>query len=86
MAAMLGNELKPEAVIHWRLNGDVPSGYGVGLLQVLLHTLTVDTDKRPSYAWMKAKIERIMPNILQSMLDPTLLCSLKGRKKNHQKV
>ncbi len=26
-----GNELKPEAVIHWRLNGDVPSGFGVGL-------------------------------------------------------
>ena len=27
-----GNELKPEAVIHWRLGGDIPSGYGVGLL------------------------------------------------------
>ena len=30
MAAMLDNELKPEAVIHWRLSGDVPSGFGVG--------------------------------------------------------
>ena len=42
-AGQAGNELKPEAVIHWRLNGDVPSGFGVGLLQVLLHTLIVDT-------------------------------------------
>lgn len=77
-----GNELKPEAVIHWRLNGDVPSGFGVGLLQVLLHTLTIDTDKRPSYAWMKAKIEKILPNIFKKYAGPDVVVQLEGQKED----
>jgi hypothetical protein len=77
-----GNELKPEAVIHWRLNGDVPSGFGLGLLQVLLHTLTVDTDKRPSYAWMKAKIEKILPNIFVKYAGPDVVVQLEGQKED----
>jgi hypothetical protein len=77
-----GNELKPEAVIHWRLSGDVPSGFGVGLLQVLLHTLTVDTDKRPSYAWMKAKIEKILPNIFVKYAGPDVVVQLEGQKED----
>jgi hypothetical protein len=77
-----GNELKPEAVIHWHLNGDVPSGFGVGLLQVLLHTLTVDTDKRPSYAWMKAKIEKILPNIFTKYAGPDVVVQLEGQKED----
>lgn len=72
------NELKPEAVIHWRLDGDVPSGYGVGLLQVLLHTLTIDSDRRPAVAWMKAKIERIMPKIFEKYAGPDVLAMLEG--------
>jgi hypothetical protein len=81
-AGSAGNELKPEAVIHWRLNGDVPSGFGVGLLQVLLHTLTVDTDKRPSYAWMKAKIEKILPNIFKKYAGPDVVVQLEGQKED----
>ncbi|MCW4045243.1 MAG: hypothetical protein NWE94_06980 [Candidatus Bathyarchaeota archaeon] len=77
-----GNELKPEAVIHWRLSGDAPSGFGVGLLQVLLHTLTVDTDKRPSYAWMKAKIEKILPNIFAKYAGPDVVVQLEGQKED----
>jgi hypothetical protein len=77
-----GNELKPETVIHWRLSGDVPSGFGVGLLQVLLHTLTVDTDKRPSYAWMKAKIEKILPNIFAKYAGPDVVVQLEGQKED----
>ncbi len=73
-----GNELKPEAVIHWRLGGDIPSGYGVGLLQVLLHTLTINSDKRPAVAWMKAKIERIMPKIFEKYAGPDVLAMLEG--------
>lgn len=77
-----GNELKPEAVIHWRLSGDIPSGFGVGLLQVLLHTLTIDTDKRPSYAWMKAKIEKILPNIFTKYAGPDVVVQLEGQKED----
>jgi hypothetical protein len=75
-AGNAGNELKPQAVIHWRLCSDVPSGFGVGLLQVLLHTLTIDSDKRPAYAWMKAKIERIMPRIFEKYAGPDVLAYL----------
>jgi hypothetical protein len=71
-----GSELKPEAVVHWRLCSDVPSGFGVGLLQVLLHTLTIDNDKRPAYSWMKAKIERIMPRIFEKYAGPDVLAYL----------
>jgi hypothetical protein len=79
-AGRAGGELKPEAVIHWRLNGDVPSGFGVGLLQVLLHTLTVDLDdkKRPAVAYMKAKIERMMPKIFEKYAGPDVLALLEG--------
>lgn len=75
-----GNTLKPEAVIHWRLNSDGTNGFGVGLLQVLLHTLTVASDdkKRPAVAWMKAKIERIMPKIFEKYAGPDVLASLEG--------
>lgn len=81
-AGNVGNELKPEAVIHWRLCGDVPSGFGVGLLQVLLHTLTFDTDKRPSYAWMKAKIEKILPSIFTKYAGPDVVVQLEGQKED----
>jgi hypothetical protein len=51
--------LKPDAVLHWNVNQNFNSGFGVGLLQVLLHTLSINNDKRPAFAWMKAKIERL---------------------------
>lgn len=75
-----GNTLKPEAVIHWRLNSDGTNGFGVGMLQVLLHTLTInqDKDKRPAVAYMKAKIERIMPKIFEKYAGPDVLASLEG--------
>ncbi len=79
-AGTTGNSLKPEAVLHWRLNSDGTSGFGVGLLQVLLHTLTVGCDdkKRPEIAYMKAKIERIMPKIFEKYAGPDVLASLEG--------
>ncbi len=75
-----GNTLKPEAVIHWRLNSDGTSGFGVGLLQVLLHTLAIGCDdkKRPAVAWMKAKIERIMPKIFEKYAGPDVLAMLEN--------
>ena len=43
-----GQSLKPEAVIHWRINCVGQSAFGIGILQVLLHTLTINSDKRPA--------------------------------------
>ena len=75
-----GNSLQPAGVIHWSLNCVGSSSYGLGLLQVLLHTLTLNSDKRPAYAWMKAKIERIMPKIFEKYAGPDVLASLPDAK------
>jgi hypothetical protein len=53
---------------------------GTGLLQVLLHTLTIGKDMRPSYAWMKAKIEKIMPKIFEKYAGPDVLAILENAK------
>jgi hypothetical protein len=72
--------LKPEAVVHWHLNSTYSGGLGTGLLQVLLHTLTIGKDKRPAYAWMKAKIELIMPKIFEKYAGPDVLAVLENAK------
>jgi hypothetical protein len=73
-------DLRPEAVLHWNVNQNYNSGYGVGLLQVLLHTLTVNNDKRPAFAWMKAKIEKILPNIFVKYAGPDVVVQAEGMK------
>jgi hypothetical protein len=73
-------DLQPGAVLHWNVNQNFNSGFGVGLLQVLLHTLTVDNNKRPAYAWMKAKIERLMPKIFEKYAGPDVIVGLPGAK------
>jgi len=71
-----GENLVAEAVIHWRINCLDSSGYGTGVLQVLLRSLTLQSDKRPAFAWMKAKIERIMPKIFEKYAGPDVLALL----------
>jgi hypothetical protein len=71
-----GERLAPEAVVHWRINCLDTSGYGTGVLQVLLHSLVLQSDKRPAFAWMKAKIERIMPKIFEKYAGPDVLALL----------
>ena len=74
--------LKLEAVLHWSINQNFNSGFGVGLLQVLLHTLTVNNDKRPAFAWMKSKIERLMPRIFEKYAGPDVVVGLPGAKED----
>jgi len=71
-----GESLKPEAIIHWRINCVGQSAFGIGILQVLLHTLTVNSDKRPSYAWMKSKLEKVMPKVFEKYAGPDVLAHL----------
>jgi len=75
-----GGVLKPEVVIHWKLeDDDSPFGFGIGLLQTLLHTLTIKgNEKRPAYATMKAKIETIMPGIFEKYAGPDVLANVPG--------
>ncbi len=71
-----GENLVPEAVVHWRINCQDYSGYGTGVLQVLLHSLTFQSDKRPAFGLIKAKIERIMPKIFEKYAGPDVLALL----------
>ena len=71
-----GETLKPQVAIHWKINCTGTSGFGTGILQVLLHTLVFNSNQRPSYAWMKAKIERIMPKIFEKYTGPDVLALL----------
>ncbi len=71
-----GETLKPQVAIHWKINCTSASGFGTGILQVLLHTLVFNSNQRPSYAWMKAKIERIMPKIFEKYAGPDVLALL----------
>ena len=71
-----GENLSSEAIVHWRINCLDYSGYGTGVLQVLLHSLTFRWDKRPAYASMKAQIERIMPRIFEKYAGPDVLALL----------
>ena len=73
-----GEVLEPEAVIHWRINRIGLSGFGTGVLQVLLHSLVFQSDRRPAYAWMKAKIEKIMPKIFEKYAGPDVLALLEN--------
>jgi hypothetical protein len=77
-----GENLAPEAVVHWRINCLDQSGYGTGVLQVLLHSLVLGGDRRPAFAWMKAKIERIMPKIFEKYAGPDVLALLERADEN----
>lgn len=79
-----GETLKPESIIHWKINCTGTSGFGVGILQVLLQTLILNGNRRPSYAWMKAKIERIMPKIFEKYAGPDVLALLE--KANNETI
>jgi hypothetical protein len=71
-----GESLRPEALIHWRINCLSFSSFGTGVLQVLLHSLTFQSDRRPAFAWMKAKMERVMPKIFEKYAGPDVLALL----------
>ena len=79
-----GGTLKPEVVIHWKLEDDDESaGFGIGLMQSLLLTLKIQgCDVRPSYAAMKAKIEAILPRIFEKYAGPDVLACLPDAKED----
>jgi hypothetical protein len=75
-----GGLLKPERIIHWKLEeDDESSGFGLGLMQTLLLTLTIQgNEKRPSYASMKAKIETVLPKVFEKWIGPDVLAYIPG--------
>jgi hypothetical protein len=68
----------PEKIIHYRWNPTNFSPYGTGILQVLLTTLTINGETRASYLEMKARIEKIMPEIFEKYAGPDELWIFAG--------
>jgi hypothetical protein len=60
----------PEKIIHFKWNPVDFSAFGTGVLQVLLTELSFDGEKRMSFLEMKARIEKIMPEIFEKYAGP----------------
>ena len=68
----------PEKIIHLKWNPVDFSAFGTGVLQVLLTELAFNGEKRMSFLEMKARIERIMPEIFEKYAGPDELWVFAG--------
>jgi len=68
----------PEKIIHFRWNPVNFGAFGVGLLQVLLQELTFNGETRQSFLEMKARLERVMPEIFEKYAGPDELWLFPG--------
>jgi len=73
-----GKSIPPERIIHWRWNPVNGEAFGSGLLRTLLETLPVPGGSRMSFLEMKARIERMMPEIFEKYAGPDELWIFKG--------
>lgn len=71
-------KLSPEKIIHFRWNPVNFSAFGTGVLQVLLSELSFDGETRISFLEMKARIEKIMPEIFEKYAGPDELWVFAG--------
>ena len=60
----------PEKIVHFCWNPTNFSAYGTGVLQVLLSELNFNGETRISFLEMKARIEKIMPEIFEKYAGP----------------
>ena len=68
----------PEKIIHFKWNPVNFSPFGTGVLQVLLQELSFNGNKRMSFLEMKARIEKIMPEIFEKYAGPDELWIFPG--------
>ncbi len=68
----------PEKISHFKWNPVNFSAFGTGVLQVLLTELSFDGGKRMSFLEMKARIEKIMPEIFEKYAGPDELWVFAG--------
>jgi len=69
---------QPEKIIHFRWNPVNFGAFGVGLLQVLLQELSFNGETRQSFLQMKARLERVMPEIFEKYAGPDELWLFPG--------
>jgi hypothetical protein len=68
----------PEKIIHFKWNPINFSAFGTGVLQVLLAELYFNGETRMSFLEMKARIEKIMPEIFEKYAGPDELWVFAG--------
>jgi len=68
----------PEKIIHFRWNPVNFGAFGVGLLQVLLQELSFNGETRQSFLEMKARLEKVMPEIFEKYAGPDELWLFPG--------
>jgi hypothetical protein len=68
----------PEKIIHFQWNPVNFSAFGTGVLQVLLAELSFNGETRMSFLEMKARIEKIMPEIFEKYAGPDELWVFAG--------
>jgi hypothetical protein len=71
---------QPEKLIHFKWNPTNFSAFGTGVLQVLLEELSFNGETRKSFLEMKARIEKVMPEIFEKYAGPDELWIFPGIK------
>jgi len=69
---------QPEKIIHFKWNQVNFSAFGTGVLQVLLEEMSFNGEARKSFLEMKARIERVMPEIFEKYAGPDELWLFPG--------
>ncbi len=73
-----GKTLQPERIIHFKWNPVDGEAYGTGVLRPLLERLTVSGETRMSFLEMKARIEKMLPEIFEKYAGPDELWVFEG--------
>jgi hypothetical protein len=69
---------QPEKILHFRWNPVNFSAFGMGVLQVLLEEVSFNGETRKSFLEMKARIEKVMPEIFEKYAGPDELWLFPG--------
>lgn len=77
-AAYGGKTLAPERIIHFKWNAVDGEPYGTGVLRPLLEKMTVEGETRMSFLDMKARIEKMLPEIFEKYAGPDELWIFEG--------
>jgi len=73
-----GKTLPPERIIHFRWNPVNCEPFGTGILRPLLEKMNVEGETRMSFLEMKARIERMLPEIFEKYAGPDELWIFEG--------
>jgi len=73
-----GKTLAPERIIHFRWNPVNGEPFGTGILRSLLEKMKIGSETRMSFLEMKARIEKMLPEIFEKYAGPDELWIFEG--------